>query len=115
MSAKKTASSPVIAGGDILDQETAGKCTQRTIALFESLDVLVNNAGVFLAEPFREFTTDKFRRPHLGQYVAISSPATCRQAVDKQQPRFSCSIFPGSRLLSTFTLGALDESEVREA
>ena len=48
--------------GDIGLAETAEKVTQTALATFGSIDHLVNNAGIFFAKPFTEYTADDFRR-----------------------------------------------------
>jgi NAD(P)-dependent dehydrogenase (short-subunit alcohol dehydrogenase family) len=50
----------VLIDGDIRDQETARKSVEATVAHFGSIDVLVNNAGIYISKPFTEFTTDDF-------------------------------------------------------
>jgi len=44
--------------GDIRNQETAAKTVDAAIRQFETIDVLVNNAGIFYVKPFTEFTTE---------------------------------------------------------
>jgi NAD(P)-dependent dehydrogenase (short-subunit alcohol dehydrogenase family) len=46
--------------GDIGRQETAVKAAEAAIKRFGSIDVLVNNAGIFRTKPFTEFTTEDF-------------------------------------------------------
>jgi NAD(P)-dependent dehydrogenase (short-subunit alcohol dehydrogenase family) len=46
--------------GDIGKQETAAKTVEAATKHFGSIDVLVNNAGIFFAKPFTEFTTEDF-------------------------------------------------------
>jgi len=48
--------------GDIGQAETAEKVTQTAISRFSSIDHLVNNAGIFFAKPFTEYTADDLRR-----------------------------------------------------
>src|SRR5438876_9372844 len=50
----------IVVEGDIRDPETAAKTIQAAITHFGAIDVLVNNAGIFIAKPFTEFTTDDF-------------------------------------------------------
>jgi NAD(P)-dependent dehydrogenase (short-subunit alcohol dehydrogenase family) len=50
----------VLVDGDIGSPETAAKTVEAATASFGTIDVLVNNAGVFLTKPFTEFTTDDF-------------------------------------------------------
>ena len=48
----------VLVDGDIGKQETAAKAVEAAIRHFGTIDVLVNNAGIFYAKPFTEFTTE---------------------------------------------------------
>ena len=54
------ASNLVLIDGDIRMQETAAKTVEAAIKNFGSIDVLVNNAGIFRTKPFTEFTTEDF-------------------------------------------------------
>src|SRR5262252_5844175 len=46
----------VLVDGDIGKRATAERVTEAAIAHFGSIDVLVNNAGIFLSKPFTEYT-----------------------------------------------------------
>ncbi len=60
-SRKLTASpSLVLVDGDIGKQETAAKVVEAAIQHFGAIDVLVNNAGIFITKPFTDFTADDF-------------------------------------------------------
>jgi NAD(P)-dependent dehydrogenase (short-subunit alcohol dehydrogenase family) len=48
--------------GDISQEATAEKITQTAMATFGSIDHVVNNAGIFFAKPFTEYTIEDFRR-----------------------------------------------------
>ncbi|UWU26486.1 SDR family oxidoreductase [Rhizobium sp. WSM1274] len=48
--------------GDIGDVETAARVARTAIDRFGSIDGLVNNAGIFLAKPFVDFTMDDFKK-----------------------------------------------------
>ena len=50
----------VLVDGDIGKQETAAKVVEATINSFGTIDVLVNNAGIFRTKPFIDFTTGDF-------------------------------------------------------
>ena len=50
----------VLIDGDIANQETAVQAVEAAIDDFGTIDVLVNNAGIFLNKPFTEFTTEDF-------------------------------------------------------
>src|SRR6202021_4208514 len=44
--------------GDIGDPSTAAKIVDTAVSKFGRIDVLVNNAGVFIPKPFTEYTTE---------------------------------------------------------
>jgi NAD(P)-dependent dehydrogenase (short-subunit alcohol dehydrogenase family) len=46
--------------GDVGKQEIAAKCVEAAINQFGTIDVLVNNAGIFYAKPFTDSTTENF-------------------------------------------------------
>jgi NAD(P)-dependent dehydrogenase (short-subunit alcohol dehydrogenase family) len=50
----------VLVDGDIGKQQTATKVVEAAIKTFGTVDVLVNNAGIFLTKPFTDFTTEDF-------------------------------------------------------
>jgi NAD(P)-dependent dehydrogenase (short-subunit alcohol dehydrogenase family) len=58
---KLTASSGlVLLNGDISKQQTAASAVEAAVNNFGTIDVLVNNAGIFLTKPFTDFTTEDF-------------------------------------------------------
>jgi NAD(P)-dependent dehydrogenase (short-subunit alcohol dehydrogenase family) len=57
-----TASSSLfLVDGDIAKQETSAQAVEAAIKHFGTIDVLVNNAGIFYVRPFTEFTTEEFQ------------------------------------------------------
>jgi NAD(P)-dependent dehydrogenase (short-subunit alcohol dehydrogenase family) len=46
--------------GDIADPATAEKIIREGVARFGRIDTLVNNAGIFVAKPFTEYTLDDY-------------------------------------------------------
>ncbi len=50
----------VLLDGDIGKQQTADNAVEAAIHNFGTIDVLVNNAGIFLNKPFTDFTTEDF-------------------------------------------------------
>jgi NAD(P)-dependent dehydrogenase (short-subunit alcohol dehydrogenase family) len=50
----------VLVDGDIGMPQTAARAVEAAIGSFGTIDVLVNNAGIFLTKPFTEFTTENF-------------------------------------------------------
>jgi NAD(P)-dependent dehydrogenase (short-subunit alcohol dehydrogenase family) len=74
------ASSPNLAlvDGDIGQAATAEKVAQTAIGKFGSIDHVVNNAGIFAAKPFTDYTIDDFRRfvsTNLEGYIFITQLA----------------------------------------
>lgn len=47
-----------IIDGDVGDAHTAARCVSEATRRFGALDLLVNNAGIFIARPFTEYTSD---------------------------------------------------------
>jgi NAD(P)-dependent dehydrogenase (short-subunit alcohol dehydrogenase family) len=55
-----TPGSLVLLDGDIGKQQTAANAVEAAINNFGTIDVLVNNAGIFLTKPFTDFTAEDF-------------------------------------------------------
>jgi NAD(P)-dependent dehydrogenase (short-subunit alcohol dehydrogenase family) len=55
-----SSNSLVLLDGDIGNQRTAAHAVEAAISNFGAVDVLVNNAGIFLKKPFTDFTTEDF-------------------------------------------------------
>jgi len=55
-------SSLALVDGDIGEATTAEKIVQSAVNAFGSINHVVNNAGIFLAKPFTDYTDDDFRR-----------------------------------------------------
>ena len=51
----------VLVDGDIGDSSTAERVAQATLSKFGSIDHLVNNAGIYTAKPFTDYTIDDLR------------------------------------------------------
>src|SRR6185369_12208159 len=47
--------------GDIGDPVTAARIVEAALARFKSIDVLVNNAGIFSTKPFTEYAAEDFK------------------------------------------------------
>ena len=47
--------------GDIGDPATAARIIETALSRFRSIDVLVNNAGIFFTKPFTDYTAEDFR------------------------------------------------------
>jgi NAD(P)-dependent dehydrogenase (short-subunit alcohol dehydrogenase family) len=50
----------VLVDGDIGKRDTAASVVEAAITRFGTVDVLVNNAGIFRVKPFTDFTTEDF-------------------------------------------------------
>jgi len=64
--------------GDIGMAATAENVTQTAMARFGSIDHVVNNAGIYWAKPFTEYTIDEFRSfvsTNLEGFIFITQPA----------------------------------------
>lgn len=48
--------------GDIADPATAGKVVDTALSRFGRIDALVNNAGIFFAKPFIDYTLEDYRK-----------------------------------------------------
>ena len=61
-SAKAAASDHVaLVDGDIGEPATAARIVKTALSRFKSIDVLVNNAGIFFTKPFTDYTAEDFR------------------------------------------------------
>jgi NAD(P)-dependent dehydrogenase (short-subunit alcohol dehydrogenase family) len=73
-------SSPRLAlvDGDIGEAATAERIATTAIKKFDSIDHVVNNAGIFASKPFTDYTTDDFHRfvsTNLGGFIFVTQLA----------------------------------------
>ena len=54
------AANVALVDGDIGDPSTAAKIVDTAVSRFGRIDVLINNAGLFIPKPFTEYTTEDF-------------------------------------------------------
>src|SRR5437867_5223758 len=54
------AANVALVDGDIGNQSTAATIEETAVSRFGRIDVLINNAGVFIPKPFTEYTTKDF-------------------------------------------------------
>jgi NAD(P)-dependent dehydrogenase (short-subunit alcohol dehydrogenase family) len=67
-----------IVDGDIAVPATAKNVTQTAMARFGSIDHVINNAGIYWAKPFTEYSIDEFRSfvsTNLEGFIFITQPA----------------------------------------
>ncbi len=72
--------------GDIGIEETAKHVVSTAIENFGTVDLLVNNAGVFIPKPFTEYTTEDFRRAtqtNLAGFFYVSQLAVAQMRLQK--------------------------------
>lgn len=68
----------VLVDGDIADRATAQALVATAVDRFGSLDLLVNNAGIFISKPFTEYSADDFgsmARTNLAGFFHVSQLA----------------------------------------
>lgn len=58
----KPAPNLALVKGDIGEESTAEKIASTAISAFGSIDHVINNAGIFKARPFIDYSTDEFRK-----------------------------------------------------
>jgi NAD(P)-dependent dehydrogenase (short-subunit alcohol dehydrogenase family) len=58
----KTSGDLVLVDGDIGKKETAIKVADAAISRFGRIDLLVNNAGIYIPKPFTEYTPEDFEK-----------------------------------------------------
>jgi NAD(P)-dependent dehydrogenase (short-subunit alcohol dehydrogenase family) len=75
-----------IVEGDIGDPKTAARIVETALARFRSIDVLVNNAGIFFTKPFTEYTAEDFNRfvsTNLGGFLYVAQLAVKQMVAQK--------------------------------
>jgi NAD(P)-dependent dehydrogenase (short-subunit alcohol dehydrogenase family) len=64
--------------GDIGDPATAARIVEIALSRFRSIDVLVNNAGIFFIKPFTDYTAEDFKSlvsTNLGGFLYVTQLA----------------------------------------
>lgn len=67
--------------GDIAREETGQRLTDTAVRRFGSVDLLVNNAGIFIPRPFTDYTADDFQRllaTNLAGFFHATQPAVAQ-------------------------------------
>jgi NAD(P)-dependent dehydrogenase (short-subunit alcohol dehydrogenase family) len=57
--------------GHIGEPATVAKVVETALSRFRSIDVLVNNAGIFFTKPFTDYTPEDFRSLVLGYFFSV--------------------------------------------
>jgi NAD(P)-dependent dehydrogenase (short-subunit alcohol dehydrogenase family) len=86
-----TAANVALVDGDIGDPRTAAKIVDTAVSRFGRIDVLVNNAGVFIPKPFTEYTTEDFNTLVVHDtcrlFVRVAVRGQANAAAEIRQPR----------------------------
>ena len=72
--------------GDIGQESTARRVVETAVQRFGSIGVLVNNAGIFIAKPFVEYTSEDFRKlasTNLDGFIHITQLAARQMLAQK--------------------------------
>jgi NAD(P)-dependent dehydrogenase (short-subunit alcohol dehydrogenase family) len=72
--------------GDIGDPATAARIIDAALSRFQSIDVLVNNAGIFFTKPFTDYTTEDFKSlvsTNLGGFLYVTQLAIKQMLAQK--------------------------------
>src|SRR5258708_22439302 len=76
----------VLVEGDIGDPATAARIVETALARFQSIDVLVNNAGIFFTKPFTDYTAEDFKSlvsTNLGGFLYVTQLAIKQMLAQK--------------------------------
>jgi NAD(P)-dependent dehydrogenase (short-subunit alcohol dehydrogenase family) len=76
----------MLVDGDIRNPKTAERVVDAALQRFGRLDLLINNAGVFIPKPFTGYTPDDFRtvtETNLAGFFYVSQPAVAQMRVQK--------------------------------
>jgi len=76
----------VLVDGDIGKKETAVKVAETAIKQFGRIDLLVNNAGIYLPKPFTEYTPEDFERvigTNIAGYFFVTQQAVVQMRKQK--------------------------------
>jgi NAD(P)-dependent dehydrogenase (short-subunit alcohol dehydrogenase family) len=72
--------------GDIGDPATAARIVEAALSRFQSIDVLVNNAGIFFTKPFTDYTAEDFKAlvsTNLGGFLYVTQLAVKQMLAQK--------------------------------
>jgi NAD(P)-dependent dehydrogenase (short-subunit alcohol dehydrogenase family) len=76
----------VLVDGDIGKKETATRVADAAVKHFDRIDLLVNNAGIYLSKPFSEYTPEDFERmvsTNIAGYFFVTQQAVARMRTQR--------------------------------
>jgi NAD(P)-dependent dehydrogenase (short-subunit alcohol dehydrogenase family) len=76
----------ILFDGDIADKAVATRIVDAAVQKFGRIDLLVNNAGIFVAKPFTEYTPDDFNRvlsTNVAGFFYVTQAAIARMSAQK--------------------------------
>ena len=76
----------VLVDGDIADKAVATRVVDAAVQNFGHVDLLVNNAGIFIAKPFTDYTPDDFTRvlsTNLAGFFYVTQSAIAQMRTQK--------------------------------
>jgi NAD(P)-dependent dehydrogenase (short-subunit alcohol dehydrogenase family) len=82
----KPSTNLVLVDGDIAKKETAIKAVEAAIKHFHRIDLLVNNAGIYLPKPFTEYMPEDFEkmiRTNIAGYFFVTQQAVAQMRKQK--------------------------------
>jgi NAD(P)-dependent dehydrogenase (short-subunit alcohol dehydrogenase family) len=68
--------------GDVGEPATAAKIVEAALSRFKSIDVLVNNAGIFFTKPFTDYTAEDFKSLVSTNLKSCVGSTCCRYGVE---------------------------------
>ena len=80
----------VTIAGDIADREAAERVIAEAVERFGRVDTLVNNAGIFIAKPFTQYTAEDYAAVmdvNLNGFFHITQLAIAEMEKNKERPR----------------------------
>lgn len=82
----KPSNNLLLVDGDIGKKETAVEVVDKAISHFKQIDLLVNNAGIYIPKPFTEYTQDDFEKmmhTNIAGYFFITQQAVIQMQKQK--------------------------------